>query len=441
MTTEEVQVKNIVHTKPQLKIYTASNIELIPQAKKFSADYLFAIKVIAEVLPFRVNQYVIDELINWDNIPDDPIFQLTFPQYEMLSPEDFSSVADMITSKQPKEALNKKVSEIRKKLNPHPGDQIQLNIPMLNESKLEGIQHKYPQTVLFFPSQAQTCHTYCSFCFRWPQFIGESDLKFATKEKDNLLNYLKNNKEILNLLITGGDPFVMKTRHLSYYLEDLIKPEYSHIQTIRIGSKALTYWPFRFVTDDDADDLSRLFEKLIKAGKHIAIMAHYNHPRELENFISTQAIKRIQSTGAIIRSQGPLLAHVNNNFQDWATLWTKQEQLGIIPYYMFIERDTGAHRYYKVPLANAYEIYRQAISKCSGLARTARGPSMSTSPGKIEIQGITEINNQKVFVLRFIQARNESWVQKPFFAEYDSNATWFSELKPAFGQEKFFFED
>ena len=94
-----------------------------------------------------------------------------------------------------------------------------------------------------------------------------------------------------------------------------------------------------------------------------------------------------------------------------------------------------------MPLAQAWHTYRDAMKQVSGIARTARGPSMSATPGKVEIQGVTEINGEKVFVLRFIQGRNPDWVQRPFFAAYDEKATWLNHLKPAFGEEKFFFED
>ena len=132
---------------------------------------------------------------------------------------------------------------------------------------------------------------------------------------------------------------------------------------------------------------------------------------------------------------------MNNDAEAWAKLWKKQVKLGIIPYYMFVERDTGAKNYFEVPLAEAYEVYREAMKQVSGLGRTARGPSMSAGPGKVEIQGIAEIKGEKVFVLRFLQGRNPDWVQRPFFAKYSDTATWLHELEPAFGEEKFFFED
>ena len=115
-------------------------------------------------------------------------------------------------------------------------------------------------------------------------------------------------------------------------------------------------------------------------------------------------------------------------------------KLGIVPYYMFVERDTGARAYFEVPLARAHEIYADAIRGVSGLARTARGPSMSAGPGKVEVQGVTEVPGEKVFALRFIQGRNPDWVARPFFAKYDEEATWLDQLKPAFGESEFFFE-
>ena len=70
---------------------------------------------------------------------------------------------------------------------------------------------------------------------------------------------------------------------------------------------------------------------------------------------------------------------------------------------------------------DAYEIYKEAYENISGLGRTVRGPSMSALPGKVSVEGITEINGEKVFVLTMLQARNPKWVKRPFFAKFDEN--------------------
>ncbi len=424
----------------RFQVYTERQLESIEPLQQLSDETRFEMRAVASVLPFRVNQYVIDNLIDWDRVPDDPIFQLTFPQRGMLQESHFQRMASALRDGAEKAKRNAIAWDIRNELNPHPAAQQQLNVPLLDGEPLQGIQHKYRETVLFFPSQGQTCHSYCSFCFRWAQFVGDKDLRFAAKEADHLHRYLKQHGEVSDLLITGGDPMVMKTKNLEQYLSPLTSPALEHIQTVRIGSKALSFWPYRFVTDADADDLLRLLDRLVRAGKHVAFMAHFNHWRELETPVVREAIRRIRDTGAEIRSQSPLVAHINDSADVWARMWRAQVRLGIIPYYMFVERDTGARHYFEVPLVRASSIYRDAMQRVSGLARTARGPSMSAGPGKVEIQGITEVAGEKVMALRFIQGRNPDWVQRPFFARYDEHATWLDQLQPAFGEPEFFYE-
>jgi L-lysine 2,3-aminomutase len=86
------------------------------------------------------------------------------------------------------------------------------NVPRLNGRPLEGLQHKYRETVLFFPAQGQTCHAYCTYCFRWAQFVGMPDVKFESRETDDLVAYLKATPSVTDVLITGGDPMIMKTK-------------------------------------------------------------------------------------------------------------------------------------------------------------------------------------------------------------------------------------
>ena len=131
---------------------------------------------------------------------------------------------------------------------------------------------------------------------------------------------------------------------------------------------------------------------------------------------------------------------------------------------MFVERDTGARKYFEVPLVQCYEIFKEAYSSVSGLARSVRGPSMSAFPGKVRILGVVKLRDitddnvlellretvrfdvlgdpdKPFLVCDFIQARDPSWVRKPFFAEFDEGASWFDDLRPAFGKRQFYFEE
>ena len=411
-----------------------------PVWERLDSELQESIQVVSKVLPFRTNTYVIDELIDWQNIPGDPMYQLTFAQRDMLDPGDYERVRDMIRAGASKKELEPLVNEIRFGLNPHPAGQLDANVPTLDGRRLQGLQHKYKETVLFFPAQGQTCHAYCTYCFRWAQFVGLSDLRFASRETDDLVAYLKAHPEVTDVLITGGDPLIMKTEVLRKYVEPLLDPELDHVQNIRIGTKSLAYWPQRFVSDDDADDLLRLFEEVVAAGRHLALMGHYSHPVELATDVSRQAIRRARDAGAEIRLQAPVVRHVNDRSDVWAELWTRAVRLGIIPYYFFVERDTGPKRYFEIPLAEAHQIFSEAYRRVSGLCRSVRGPSMSAYPGKARVVGVEEVAGEKVFVLEFLQARDPSWVGRPFFAKFDAEVTWLNQLKPAFGQESFFFQ-
>ena len=426
---------------PSIRSYTLANFRDIPQIQQLPEEKQFEMEVVGNVLPFKANNYVVEQLIDWNKVPHDSMFVLTFPQKGMLKPDHYAKMESALKRGASKKEIADTANEIRLQLNPHPAGQMELNVPTLKDgTKLYGMQHKYKETCLFFPSQSQTCHAYCSFCFRWPQFVGMDEMKFAMKEGQQLVQYVKEHSEITDILFTGGDPMIMKAKIFANYVDTLLNADIPNLNTIRIGTKALSYWPYKFLTDSDAEEMLDTFRRITKKGIHLAIMAHFNHLTELSTDAVKRAIQQVRATGAEIRTQSPLLAHINDDADMWAKMWTKQVRLGLIPYYMFVVRDTGAQHYFGVPLVKAHEIFREAYKKVSGLGRTVRGPSMSATPGKVQVDGVVNIKGEKVLALRFLQGRNPDWVYRPFFAKYDENAIWLDDLKPAF-EEKFFFED
>ncbi|MDR3308441.1 MAG: lysine 2,3-aminomutase, partial [Tannerella sp.] len=295
----------------QIKTYALHNFREIPQMRNIPEELIHNIETVGRVLPFKTNNYVVDELIDWDDVENDPIFTLNFPKHDMLEMKHYLAMERLIANGADKQTLDQKITDIRIALNPNPAGQ-EHNVPFLGEIKLKGMQHKYPETVLFFPLQGQTCHAYCTFCFRWPQFSGISKLKFAMKETELLLQYLRVHREVSDILFTGGDPMVMNAATLSAYILPLLSPEFEHIHSIRIGTKSLSYWPYRFLTDDDHAEILALFETIAKAGRNLSIQAHFNHKRELSTDAVQKAIAAIRSTGAQIRCQSPLLKHIND---------------------------------------------------------------------------------------------------------------------------------
>ncbi|MBB3610463.1 lysine 2,3-aminomutase [Rhizobium sp. BK602] len=421
----------------KITYYANHRLDHVPQLEKLDPALVEGIRLAALVFPFKVNSYVLDTLIDWEAGEQDPIFRLVFPHPDMLLPEDLASLRRLRNAGDPT-LLTAEIMRIRDSMNPHSSNQL-TNIPIFDGRHVPGMQHKYQETTLFFAKQGQTCHSYCTFCFRWPQFVKTGADKFEADDGAQMLDYLRTRPDVSDLLMTGGDPMVMTTRRLTAYLEPLLSREFDHIRNIRIGTKAITYNPQRFVTDKDANELLALIARLADAGKHVAVMAHVNHWRELEPEPVHQAIAALRNAGAVLRTQSPVLRHINDDASVWSRMWKDQVELGMVPYYMFMERDTGAHHYFGTGVARALSIYQDASAAVSGICKTARGPVMSAGPGKIHVLGRLSHGGREHFILSFLQARKKEWLNRPFLADYSETARWLDDLTPSGGDNAFFF--
>ena len=424
-----------VPPSPRYRAIGARALLQLPQAARLGPEGLERVRAVAAVLPFRINPYVAEELIDWQAGEADPMYRITIPQAGMLPPDDLRTMLELVRRGATRAELEAAARPIRARLNPHPAGQVSENVPVHRGDRLTGLQHKYDETVLFFPAAGQTCHTYCTYCFRWAQFVSTDAIRFAERDAERVAAYLRDHPEVTDVLITGGDPLIMKTRVLRAVVEPLLSVD--SVRSLRIGTKSLSWWPQRFVTDPDADDLLRLFEDVVDRGRHLALMAHYTHPRELSTPIAAQALRRARGAGAVVRCQAPILRGVNDSAAVWASLWRRQVSLGAVPYYLFVARDTGPKGWFEVPLVRALRVFRDAWSSVSGLARTVRGPSMSATPGKVVVRDVVRVGHEHAFLCQFLQARDGAWAGRTFFARFDAEATWLDELRPAFGAERF----
>ena len=133
------------------QVFARHNLDKIPKLGRLNKEQIESIKIVSEVLPFKTNNYVVNELIDWDNFQTDPMFILNFPQREMLRPNQYRTLSDMLKNNAGKADLDKYIHELRLNLNPHPAGQLEHNVPTLKGELLSGIQHKYRETILFFP--------------------------------------------------------------------------------------------------------------------------------------------------------------------------------------------------------------------------------------------------------------------------------------------------
>lgn len=404
--------------------YNRQTIERLPQWSKVPPAIRESVRLAARIFPFRVSRYVCDELIDWEAVPEDPIFRLLFPLREMLPPGFAERLEDLEQQEAPPAAYRGALNDAWAVMNPHPADQA-ANVPEQDGEPVDGLQHKYRETVLVFPREGQTCHAHCTYCFRAPQFL-PLDLRFQVERIEAITRYIRSHPEISSVLITGGDPMIMRARTLERYIEPLLEIE--HVASIRIGSKSLAFYPQVVTSDVDAAAKLRLFERVVASGRQLAFMTQFSHPREMETSAAREAITALQSSGGVLRSQSPVLRHVNDRAEHWEELWRLQNRTGVVPYYFFQARDTGSRDYFQLTLAEALEIFQTAFRRVSGLARTVRGVVMSAADGKVQVLGTQELAAERYFVLTYLQARDPERVGWPFLARYDEKAAWLDEL-------------
>jgi L-lysine 2,3-aminomutase len=404
-----------------VRTVTAKDLEELTTRAGMAPEQRLRIRAAAAVFGFRTTRHVTEELIDWSAAPDDPIYRLVFPDEHMLPATDVAEIADLLRQDAPAERLEAMARQVWAKLT---GD----HVPGPDEQKLPGVHHSYRDALLVAPApQAPVPVTAPAFGgTRWTSGPGQA---LVAGDVHRLTDYLIAHPEVTYIQLSGADPLISGAAALRRYIEPLMGLE--QLESIHIDTSALACWPHRFLTDPDAENMLRLFEQVTASGKSLTLVAAFYHPRELEPAPVTEAVGRIHATGAVIRTQAPLIGSVNDAAHIWAAMWRTQVRMGMVPYAMLLERPTAQGSRLTVPLAQAHEIFTHAYAGVAGLGRTVRGPAMLTSSGTVCVDGITDIGAQRVFVLRFTHARDLDLIGEPFFAAFDPDAVWLTDLKPA----------
>lgn len=275
---------------------------------------------------------------------------------------------------------------------------------------ITGMQHKYKQTVIVLSTNH--CAMYCRHCFR-KRLVGLSDEEIA-KHFEDMLEYVKEHKEISNILISGGDSFLNSNKKIEKLLDALC--DIPHIDLIRFGTRIPVVYPERITRDNELKEILSKYGKK----KQIYVVTQFNHPREVTNEAS-DAIKCLKEAGVIIKNQTVLLKGVNDDSQILGDLLKKITSIGIIPYYVFQCRPvTGVKNQFQVPLKKAVDIVEGAKNLQNGQGKCFKY-CISTIRGKIEIVG--KFNNNKI-VFKYHQAKYEEDRGRVFIEEVDEDQTW-----------------
>ena len=331
------------------------------------------VRQIADRYPLRITRYYLD-LINWDD-PEDPIRRIAVP-----SSGEQKLAGSFDTSGE------------------------------LHHTKLQGVQHKYAQTVLLLTTNI--CSVYCRHCFR-KRLIGVAENEIVT-DWDSVIAYLRRHKEVTNVLLSGGDPLVLQTEYISSILHRLAAID--HLRYVRIGTRTPVVLPKR-IAEDDA--LHTAFREFMAHGKQLYVTAQYNHARELTP-ASIQAVQRLQKNGVIVNNQAVLLRGVNDSPAVMAELQGELARTGIIPYYVFQCRPVSSVKEeFQVPLHEGCQIMDKTRHQLDGLSKRFRFV-MAHPTGKIEILGWRAGG----IYAKYLQTNREELRNKIFHRPLQENAGW-----------------
>jgi len=286
---------------------------------KFSPEEIEKLEATQSKFPLSITPYYLS-LIDVDNYQNDPIFKQSF--------------------------LNPLELEISKDEHSDP-------LSEDKDSPVPGITHRYPDRVLFMVSNV--CAMYCRHCTR-KRKVGDKDFIPQKDQIQQGIEYIKNNPQVRDVLLSGGDPFLLPTDYLDYILTELRQIE--HVEVIRIGTRIPVVLPYR-VTDELVD--------MLKKHHPIWINTHFNHPREMTQS-ARQSLRKLADAGIPLGNQSVLLAGVNDCQRIIKKLVHDLVKNRVRPYYLYQCDLSEGLSHFRTPIGKGIEIIESLIGHTSGFA-------------------------------------------------------------------------
>ncbi|HPF88749.1 MAG TPA: KamA family radical SAM protein [Candidatus Limiplasma sp.] len=277
---------------------------------------------------------------------------------------------------------------------------------------LPGLQHKYAQTALILSTSE--CAMYCRHCFR-KRLVGASDDEIAANF-GAVVGYIREHKEISNVLISGGDSFMISNMMIRRYLEAFAQMD--HLDFVRFGTRTPVTYPQRI--NGDAELLKILHTQGQK--KQIYIITQFNHPNEITPQ-STEAVRRLQAAGLIVKNQTVLLRGVNDDPKTLGTLLKKLTRIGCVPYYIFQCRPVkGVKGGFQVPLFDGVKIVDRAKAMQNGHGKHLHY-CMSHPTGKIELLGKAPGGEM---ITKYHEAKDPDNYGKVLYRKTEADQCWYN---------------
>jgi len=314
-----------------------------------------------------------------------------------------------------------------------------------NYSPVPGLLHKYEMALIF---SAATCSAHCRYCYRLDLFSGKTGKAIARVE--DVVAYIKSHNEavaenggvhpktgrprIRESLLSGGDPMVLPNARLGKFLVGLAE---AGLDTVRIGTKELAFFPYRFDTHffNMLDQFHTLFPQV-----RVVFAVHFSHPDEflakdeLGHYIPAERghvwrqevevpVRELTQRRHFIslENQTPIIHRVNDDPTVLRLLQRELYHHGVGNHYFFQCREIEGHKAFAVPLETTWKIFTESQKGLSGVEKHARFV-MSTEHGKMEVIGLTQ---DGLMVFRMLRApENGDLLGRLIIAKSNPDALW-----------------
>ena len=303
---------------------------------KFEEDEREKLKETFEKFPLSITPYYLS-LINKKDFKNDPVFK-----------QSFGGVEELITLK----------SELEDPLSED------------SDSPVEGITHRYPDRVLFHVSNI--CSMYCRHCTR-KRKVGDIDYVPSKEQLQKGLDYIANTPHVRDVLLSGGDPFMLPDDKIDWLLSEITKIK--HVEIVRIGTRMPVVLPYR-ITDK--------LVSILKKYQPLWINTHFNHPKEI-TASSKEALAKLADSGFPLGNQSVLLADVNDCPRIMKSLLHKLVENRVRPYYLYQCDLSEGLSHFRTPIGKGIEIMESLIGHTSGFARPTYVVDAPGGGGKIPV--------------------------------------------------------
>jgi lysine 2,3-aminomutase len=321
------QVKNRIRSLHQLEDFL--DLDLGEEKRKH-------IQQTIEKFPLSITPYYLS-LIDTENFENDPVFRQAVPSIRELDLSD-EDMADPLHEDE--------------------------------DSPVPGITHRYPDRVLFLVSNV--CAMYCRHCTR-KRKVGDIDNIPSKKAVEQGLEYIRNTPMIRDVLLSGGDPFLLPDEYLDYILTELGKIK--HVEVVRIGTRTPVVLPYR-ITDE--------LVNMLKKHHPVWINTHFNHPREL-TASARASLAKLADAGIPLGNQSVLLSGVNDCPRIMRTLVHKLVANRVRPYYLYQCDLSEGLSHFRTPVGKGIEIIESLIGHTSGFSVPTYVIDAPNGGGKIPI--------------------------------------------------------